>query len=305
MLDLLRSRQRIYTLATRVQAAQLVVAVALPLALAGIGLIEERTRPWVAVASLLAVVCDALVLDRRQRLLLERAAKVSEQFDCELLAMEWDSFAAGRKVDAETIAGSSRAWRGDEAALRDWYPPAVAAAPLHLARLVCQRANLWYDSSLRKRVGDWLLFTSLGVTAALLVAGLALHLDVAGFATTLMAPATPFLAWSIRERFRQIDAATAIEGIKTEAEDVWRLAAKGGIASEECVVRSRRFQNAIYARRVANPLPLPFIYRLLRDEKELEMNAGADELLREAGVTATPTGVALSPPANDPPTRHS
>ncbi len=302
MLDLLRARQRIYTLATRVQAAQLTVAVALPLVLAAIGLIEESARPWVAVASLLAVVCDSLVLDRRQRLLLERAAKVSEQFDCELLSMEWDSFAAGRKVDAETVAGSARAWRGDEAALSDWYPPAVAAAPLHLARLVCQRANLWYDSSLRKRVGDWLLFTSLGVTAALLVAGLALHLDVAGFATTLMAPATPFLAWSIRERFRQIDAATAIEGIKTEAEDVWRLAAKGEIPPEQCAVRSRRFQNAIYARRVANPLPLPFIYQLLRGEKELEMNAGAGELLREAGVTTTSTGVTISPLATNPTT---
>ncbi|MES2443943.1 MAG: S-4TM family putative pore-forming effector [Pseudomonadota bacterium] len=283
-LELLKARQSTYRRASLVQGAQLVVAVVLPLALAVIGLVCEESRPWVAITALAAVIFDTLVLDRRQRLLLERAAKISEQFDCEILEMDWDSFTAGRKLDRETIVGTARSWRGDEATIRDWYPPVVAVAPVHLARLICQRANLWYDSSLRKRLADGLLIASLVVVVLGLVIGLAMHFDVEAFATTLVAPATPFLAWSIRERYRQSDAASAIETIKSEAEDVWKLAAAGTCGPDETSARSRRFQNAIYGRRVANPLPLPFIYQLIRGEKEVEMNAGAEDMLREAGV---------------------
>lgn len=284
MLELLKARGATYRRATAVQAMQLGVVVALPLSLAVLGLLYGTARPWVALFSFLAVIVDSLVLDRRQRLLLERAAKVSEQFDCELLGMEWDGFTAGRHVDQETITGSARSWKGDPKALKDWYPSVVAAAPLHLARLVCQRANLWYDSSLRRQLGDWLAWATILILAVLLVAGLAMNLDLSAFAITLLAPATPFVAWAIRERFRQIDAASAIEMIKAEAEDMWARAAGGKADEAACAAWSRRFQNAIYARRVANPLLLPLMYRMMREEKEIEMTAGAAALLRQAGI---------------------
>ena len=41
-------------------------------------------------------------------------------------------------------------WSGNESKLRDWYSDIDDTAPLVLARIVCQRTNLWYDSSLRR-----------------------------------------------------------------------------------------------------------------------------------------------------------
>ena len=34
---------------------------------------------------------------------------------------------------------------------RDWYPPEVGRLPLPLARLICQRAAVWWDMSQRRK----------------------------------------------------------------------------------------------------------------------------------------------------------
>lgn len=287
MLDLLKARRATYDRATLAQVFQLIVVIALPLGLAVLGLLCTESRPWVAITSFFAVIIDAWVLDRRQRLLIGRAAKISEQFDCELLGMDWDAFAAGRQVDPETITSARRSFKGIEEEFRDWYPAIPPTAPLHLARLICQRANLWYDSSLRRRLGDWLGVAVGIVLGVILLIGLAGHLTLADFSIVLLAPATPFVSWAIRERFRQVDAAAAIEVIKGEAENITALAIGGTASADDCGRWSRRFQSAIYARRVSNPLLLPLMYRIMRDEKEIEMTAGAEELLRQAGI---PTG---------------
>lgn len=289
MLDLLMARRATYDRATVAQVIQLIVVIALPLGLAILGLICAESRPWVAILSFLAVIVDAWGLDRRQRVLIERAAKISEQFDCELLGMDWDAFAAGRHLDPETITNARRSFEGIEDEFRDWYPPIPPTTPLHLARLICQRANLWYDSSLRRRLGDWLAIAVGVVLGVILLIGLAGHLTLADFSIVLLAPATPFVSWAIRERFRQVDAAAAIEVIKGEAENMTALAIGGTASADDCGRWSRRFQSAIYARRVSNPLLLPLMYRFMRDEKEIEMTAGAEELLRQAGIlTAKP-----------------
>ncbi len=289
MLDLLKARRATYDRATLAQVFQLIVVIALPLCLAILGLVCPESRPWVAITSFFAVIVDAWVLDRRQRLLIGRAAKISEQFDCELLGMDWDAFAAGRQVDPETITSARRSFKGIEKDFRDWYPAIPSTAPLHLARLICQRANLWYDSSLRRRLGDWLGIAVGIVLFVILLIGLAGHLTLADFSIVLLAPATPFVSWAIRERFRQVDAAAAIEVIKGEAENMTTLAIGGTASADDCDRWSRRFQSAIYARRVSNPLLLPLMYRFMRVEKEIEMTAGAEELLRQAGIpTARP-----------------
>jgi hypothetical protein len=284
LLDFMKARRATYDRATVLQVWQLIVVIALPLTLAVLGLFFEASRAWVAVISFLAVIVDGLLLDRQQRVLIESAAKISEQFDCELLGMKWDAFTAGRVVDPETIASSARSWKGSVDEIMDWYPAIPPTAPLHIARLICQRANLWYDSSLRKRLGTWLGFAVALVLALLLVVGLGADLDLANFAIVLLAPATPFVAWAIRERYRQVDAAEAIELIKEEAEDMTALAIGGTATEADCANWSRRFQSAIYARRVSNPLLLPLMYRFMRTGKEIEMTAGASELLRRTGI---------------------
>ena len=285
-LQQLRARQAVYASATQIQVVQLLVTVAFPVAAAIVGLYFQATRPYVAAASVAASLFDAAVFDRAQRRLLERAAKIAEQFDVEVLQIPWNAFVAGKRLDAEVIHEAAGRWVGAEkiAKLRDWYPEAVGRAPLSLARIICQRTNLWYDSSLRRAYGTLIVWFAVTVTIGFVVAALALNLRFLDLVTTAIVPASPILIWAIRERFRQKDTADAQERLKGEAEFFWDRVKEGGCDDSECAERSREFQNSIYVRRVSSPMILPFIYSLRRGRMEAGMKVGAEEMLTEAGV---------------------
>jgi hypothetical protein len=35
--------------------------------------------------------------------------------------------------------------------LKDWYPVSVGQLPIHEARLICQRSNIWWDAKQKLR----------------------------------------------------------------------------------------------------------------------------------------------------------
>ena len=97
-------------------------------------------------------------------------------------------------------------------------------------------------------------------------------------------PGSPALIWAIRERFRQSDAAESIETVMGEAEKLLEQAKSRQCDDAECERRSREFQDAIYGRRVANPLILPLIYRFMRPEMERQMQAGVASHLKNSAT---------------------
>lgn len=285
-LGLLRARQQTYAQASRLLVMQLVLTVAIPVASAIAGLVAPALRPYAAALALLITVADVAVLDRLQRKTLRLAAKIAEAFDEQVLEIPWNKFVAGKRADPEAIAGAAAAWtrRKSDAKLIDWYPPAVGKAPMHLARIICQRTNLWYDATLRRHYGDWVRGVGglmvVGLFFGALLAGLTIEL----FVTTVLAPAAPVLTWSMREYFRQKDTADAQETLKGDAEALWDRAKAGACGEPECLAQSREFQNAIYTRRSTSPLIIPWLYPLRRPEMERQMNQGAEAYLKELGL---------------------
>ncbi len=278
LLRIMKARQRIYAEATRLQIVQLICNVAMPVAGATAALLHSPARPWVAIYGLVVTMLDVLWIDRSQRGKLKLAAKLGEQFDCSLLKMPWNAFTAGRPVDAETIDGAARKFSGDEARVLNWYPDIAKSAPLSLARIICQRTNLWYDSTLRRSYGRFLAISVAAVVLALIASAFFLRLELTDF-VAIAATVSPAMIWAIRERFRQIDAADSLETVKQEAEKLLAQASGGHCDEAECERRSREFQDAIFNRRASNPLILPLVYRFMRPELEQQMQAGVDALL--------------------------
>lgn len=285
-LQLLRARSETYRRATQLQVVQLIVTVAVPVVSAVIGLIFPDVRPYVATIAIAVTLIDIAVLDRAMKRRLKTAALICEEFDCKLLEIPWNRFASGKRPEHEIITAAERDWPHGDGKLVDWYPAAVALAPMHLARIVCQRTNLWYDATLRERYGNLLLIGAVAIVIALVLAGLAANLPFADFVVTILAPCAPLLSWALRDAFKQRDAADAQKTARAEAEALWDLAITGGCAEDECARRSREFQNTIFQRRVANPLIFPFVYDRLRPGMEVDMNLGAEALLNQAGIVA-------------------
>jgi hypothetical protein len=291
-IELLRARQQIYARATGWMIVQMVLAVAAPVGGEIVGLIWPPVRPYVGAAAFVFGVLDVWFLDRAQTRLLKIGAKLQEQFDCAVLGLPWDDFTVGAHVDPEDVHEAATAYvrrGGTDDQLRGWYPAVVAEAPLHLGRLICQRTNLWYDSRLRRHYGVIILGLSVALFAALFIAGLVTHLTLTDFVVTILVPAAPFLTWSIREWHRQRDTAGQLDEIRKAETALWAQAQTGGCTADNCLARSREFQNAIYARRSGSPLIFPFIYKLMRGDLEDQMNAGAAERMRELGLAVNIT----------------
>jgi hypothetical protein len=284
-LKLLRARTHIYTRATRMMIVQLLLTVIVPGAGAVLVLFRPDFRAYVAAASLAIVIIDPLLLDRQYKILLKQAAKIAEQFDCTVLSLPWDQFTVGNRVDAEDIHAAARAYAAhhDDTKLLGWYPESVGAAPLHLARIICQRANLRYDSKLRRSYAVVIQIIAWALSCGLAIYGLIQNLQMRDLVLS-MAPAAPILAWAAREYYRQRDTADLLEDLKNEAEQLWTRARVGECDVPGCLQKSREFQNAIYTRRATSQLVMPFLYLIKRSRLEDEMNQGAAALLRDLGI---------------------
>jgi hypothetical protein len=282
-LRLLRARAHIYMGAGRIQWIQFALSVVVPMIGAIAGIIWVETRPWIGVLALAITIYDVSWLDGMQRRKLGTLAKVAEQFDCELLGLPWNAFTVGKYVDPETIDAAASGWSGGDAYLMDWYPQQVGAVVPHLACIICQQANLWYDSKLRRMYSTFLVAGAMAIFGALFVIGIILRLSVEDFAVTILTPSAPMIIWSIREYYGHRDAAEANEIIKAEVEAFWDRAASGAFLEDACALRSRELQDAIYVRRSSNPLLFPFILTGLRTSMLGRLTIGIAELVKQAG----------------------
>lgn len=281
---LLKARQHIYAVAARYQYAQLFLSVLVPLVLAVVaGLMPPEQRGPFAVVALLITLLDVAIIDRKMRKTLVLAAQVSEELDCTLLEMPWNSFIAGKKASPDIISTAAANYCGKSEKLIDWYPVAAGRAPMHMARLICQHTNLWYDGTLRRAYSTWLAL--IGVASLIGYAAFGFYHNV-GFAdwAIKMAIAAPVVIWTVREYFRQHDASEAVKSVKSNGECVWDDALEGRDTPEATIVQSREFQNGIYVRRANNPLLFPFIYWFQRDGMEAQMDISAEDRLKALGI---------------------
>jgi hypothetical protein len=281
-LRLMRARQWTYGIATRFLLAQIVLTVAIPIAGSVLTIFVPDLRPHLAAFSLAILVLDTLYLDRRYKSLVKRSARISEQFDCAVLELPWNTFVVGDRVEPEDIGAAARAWVASKADgdLLDWYPVAAGSMPIGLGRILCQRTNLRYDSSLRRAFGTVILALVTLVVGALIVVGLVRDLSLTAWVLTL-APATPLLSWAGREYYRQRDTIDQLDGLKEKATKFGEEALAGKLSDAECLARSRAFQDAIYLHRATSPLVVPYLYVIKRPSLEGEMQDAAAEFLKE------------------------
>ncbi|WP_313002174.1 S-4TM family putative pore-forming effector [Brevundimonas sp.] len=280
-LRLLRAQRELYARAKRILVVQLVLTIGVPVVGAVSTLMVPDLKASVAFLALSIAMLDIAVLDRFQKRLLLSAARVQEQFDCAVLDLPWNRFTVGQPLGPEAIhdAAYGYARRHGDASLMDWYPPVVGDVQLHLARLICQRTNLWYDSKVRRHYGSLLLGFALSLLVILITVGLLGGLTLTSFVLVVVAPASPFLSWAIREYHRQRDVADGLDRIRGEAEGLWDRAKAGACGPDDCAAQSREFQNAIFARRSTSAPIFSWIYWLLRPRNEDQMNVGAADLV--------------------------
>lgn len=277
-----RAAAATFDLARTVAVWQAILSVVVPVLGALATLVFPAARPWVAALSLSIVLVDAIGLDRWQKKLLKRGAKISERFDCRVLDLPADPFTTGPPPDPEDIRAAEKRYGKPKAnaPLTDWYPVAVGQAPIHLARLICQRTNLSYDSRLRRSYAGLLRAVAVGAPL-LLAAGTTFVTNQISDFLLLLAMVTPLISWCCREAYRQQDTVEAQENLMAQARQLWSDALANRCRDDHCAARAREFQSAIFARRATATPVLPGIYASRRARLEDEMESAAADFLAE------------------------
>ena len=228
---------------------------------------------------------DALFLSRMQTRLRKRGATIQQMFDCGLFDLPWRQFRCGPPVDSEDILAEAKPRLRKpkvRSRLVDWYPAAIKALPLHLARLVCQRASLSWDLRQRDRVrGALTLLLSLLVAAIFLIALLRGN-TVEQMILTVYVPLAPAVLWIIREVFAQRDAIQSDEKGLVFVESLWNQGLAKGVTEEELLQGSILAQDALFDARSHSPMVFNWVYRLLRSRHQEQMEHKAAEMVQEA-----------------------
>jgi hypothetical protein len=279
-LKLLRARTQTYAVATRLMILQLCLTALIPVMGALWGIAQPQVRPYFTLLALMVLLFDPLWIDRHYKATLKLAAKISEQFDCTVLELEWNCFAVGERAEVEDIHRAARKYQSgnDDSQLLGWYPKAVGSVPLHMARFICQRTNLRYDSELRRRYAHILAGLTVVVVATVVVLGFVQLLTLQEWVLNI-ALLSPLLSWSIREFHRQRDTATRLQDLMKSATALWKRFLREEGIEGEASVKAREFQDAIFSHRTSSPLIIPVIYKFLRPGLEDEMNEAASNFL--------------------------
>lgn len=286
-LQRLAAQRQLYSTAKRIFGVQLVlggpIAVACSLAVVAMPEFRAYAAIWGALVSL----SDVLWLSWWQDRLKERAAKIQEAFDCDVLQLPWNDIKVGKHPDPELVKEQSDKYHAsqiDLPPLADWYAPIVSGLPLEVSRVICQRSNCWWDSNQRRLYATWVLVGV--IIVVLLISGLGFigGLTVEKLILAAVLPLFPALLLGARQFTDQNKAANRLDKLKDHAESLWAEACSGAEPAR-LTSRSRALQDEIFENRKRSPLVFDAIFRRLRNNYEVQMNHGAAELVAEARQT--------------------
>ena len=281
----LAAQRQLYSDAKVFQAVQIGLSALGPPILAVLVAFFSLRPAYAASFGIIVTFLNILWFTPRQQSLKEKAAKIQELFDCDVLELPRRELMTGSPLEMiEAIEKSSSKYKrkaNDDSKLENWYPKDVGELPLHLGRVVCQRSNCWWDAQLRRRYAKWVIGGVLVVLIVVVFLGFIGGLSLEKIILAMVNPLMPAFALGIRQYKEHTESATRLDKLKEYAEELWEKAV-GDANPDELTRDSRELQDAIYNHRRTSPLIFDWLYRHLRKDDEELMNKAADAMVKDA-----------------------
>lgn len=280
----LAAQRQLYSTAKRIFGAQLVLGGPIAVICAITALALPAVEGYVAVWAVIITLCDLFWLEPWQKRLKDRAAKIQEVFDCDVLNLSWNDIKVGKKPDAELVKEQADKYFKhvqNPLPLSNWYPTVVGSLPIDMARIVCQRSNCWWDSNQRKHYATLVVTTLAVICLSILIVGFIGGLNLEKFFLVIVAPLLPAVVIGIRQYSDQMEAAERLDKLKEHADELWTAAIQPSPASD-LAIKSRFLQDEIFENRRKSPFVFDWIFRRVRNSYEDQMNYSAEQLAAEA-----------------------
>lgn len=203
------------------------------------------------------------------------AAKIQQQFDCNVFELRWNKYTFGAQPSLEDINSNVKSSNDED--FLNWYDREVDTVDRMLAVIICQRINLTYDVALRKKFLSYItLICSIIFIAIMVVA----FCENEGLRTTIVfvaVPLIPIIRWFFSTRKANSDNMEKCERIKKIIDDYLEKYRSYGIVFSD--IDLCEIQNCIYEhRKTAFKIP-DFIYNKMRSKQEEATHITVGELI--------------------------
>jgi len=215
----------------------------------------------------------------------EKAAKIQELFDCEVLQMPRNIDSIGNPPPVPFVVEYAEKYdprNYPNQPLENWYSGPVDDLPLPFARIVCQRSNLSWDAQLRRRYVRGIVLFLVLLAALVVAAAWLLGLEKLDKLAYIIASLGPAASLGFNEIKTNLTAASSLERLRQRMDDLWQLAFRGKADEDELTRAARNWQNDIFQHRKNSPVLLRRIYNRFRDLDEEANYKGTDALVAEA-----------------------
>lgn len=244
-----------------------------------LGYIQVDISNWVAVASIIVLSLNKLVIGSGIDTNREKAAKIQEQLDRQLFKLSWNSALAGSEPRIEDTVkhGEWYLKKHGSTALENWYALNSATIAHYHQVLICQNSSLYWDVSLRQKINTVVVLGGIVIFSSALCASLYFNLPTAAVLTNLAALLGPILDYGYSTMKENKDSIEHSERLLDCINSTIEKAENG--TTEEALRRSTEaIQDQIFAKRKADWLIPDLFYRILRNKDELVMRQSSAQL---------------------------
>lgn len=201
----------------------------------------------------------------------ETAARIQQCFDSDVLGIPMCEITYGKPPDQEIVevwADKCFASGIPAKEFKNWYRVEVANLPMEVARIICQRANCWWDEELRRRYN--LLIRVVGIVLFVGIVFIVLRLDCTatmffGLVVPLM---LPFMSVALKVIQDNKEAISRLAAMREGINDAWQKILHNTITNEELISLANAIQGGIFNNRRNNPLVFDWIHRRLKPQNE-------------------------------------
>lgn len=275
-LDRLDAQRHLYSLAKCGSFVITILCVIIPVALAIIKIVVPNVDILIKGTSFYSFVILILKplfnvwIDSHKNL----AARIQQQFDCDVFKLAWDEPLCGKQPTLEQIHNAKTGKDRDK--LANWYESPIEQLNRIPGIVVCQRTNIVYDKSLRKVFKNALLLVSVLSASLIFFVGVYQNNNVWDWFLNIIIPVSPLLAWCFG-LYRQCDKDVAVlnnlESLVSQA--LTKLKNDREVTENEVV----RIQNFIFLhRKTAYAIP-NFIYKWKRKKMEAATHYSIQQLV--------------------------
>lgn len=280
----LAAQRQLYREGKKLQVLQFIISVPLSMVVSISALLYPAIQNWAAAWALTSFFIYALSLQESK--FREKAAKIQELFDCEVLQMEWNQFACNGLPDNDDIVLYSNKYLVKEKNFNafinpPWYESSTDDLPISIGRIMCQRENISWEARSRRRYAMVIMAIAIVIVLISVVIACYLNLQMLSFVMNILLPLFPAFYWSFniyKENRKSSEYMVQIQ------EQIQRLLekVKDDMASEEELKKaSRELQNEIFNKRRDTQSVFDWIYKRFRDKDELLERDKAETIVKD------------------------